>query len=151
MGNKIKDSGSSGLALQVTKEARSAGVIEETDDGDATYLANVRVYAFDDLLLVVDRDTDRVKNEDVVELVVSAARDSKSIYQAVDASLQIAGHGYQVQLPPADDAGFPEGTPTQVMTAPGILVVCRERSKRLADDLVTMRRDQVDAQMNHDP
>lgn len=149
MGNNIKQSGTDGLALQVTKPARSVGLVEENDEGDATYLADVRVYAFDDLLLAADRDTNRLKNEDLAELVASAARDSKSIYRAANASLQIAGHGYQVQLPPAEDAGFYEGKPMQVKTAPGVLVICQERSKRLADDLVTMRHEQVEARMNH--
>lgn len=58
MGNSIKRSGE-GLALQITEDARSAGLVEENNEGEATRLAEVRVHSFDDLLLVVDRDTDR--------------------------------------------------------------------------------------------
>lgn len=149
MGNDIKRSGTDGLALQITEPARSAGLVEENDEGDATYLADVRVYAFDDLLLVADRDTDRVKNEDVAELVASTARDTKSVYRAVNSSVTIAGHGYQVQLPPAEDAGFYIGTSTLVKTAPGTLLIHRGRSARLAEDLVSIRRDQVEDRMNY--
>ena len=53
MVNEIKQSGTDGLALQVTKPARSAGLVEENSDGEATSLADVRVYAFDHLLLVL--------------------------------------------------------------------------------------------------
>lgn len=148
-GNNIKRSGADGLALQITEPARSAGLVEETNDGDPTYLADVRVHAFNDLLLVADRDTDRLKNEDVAQLVASAARDTKSVYRAGNSSVTIAGHGYQVQLPPAEDAGFYVGTSTQVKTAPGVLLICRERSARLADDLASIRRDQVEERMNH--
>lgn len=149
MGNSIKHSGE-GLALQITEDARSAGFVEENNEGEATSLADVRIHAFDDLLLVIDRDTDHVKTEGVAELVASAARDTKSVYRSMDASVQISGHGYQTQLPPAEDAGFTEGRSTSVLTTPGMLVICRERSKRLADDLVSIRRDQVNKRMNHE-
>ena len=92
--NGIKSSGANGLALQVTKPARSAGLVEENSDREATSLADVRVYAFDHLLLVIDLGA--VVTEDVAELVVTAARDTKSIHRAMDATVQIAGHGYQV-------------------------------------------------------
>ncbi len=149
MGNKIKQSGTDGLALQVTEPAQAAGLIEENTEGEAIYLAEVRVYSFDDLLLVVDRDTDCMKTEDVAELVASATRDTKSVYRAGNASVTIAGNGYQVQLPPAEDAGFYIGTSTSVKTAPGLLAICRGRSKRLADDLISIRRDQLEEAMNH--
>ena len=67
--NKIKTSGADGLALQVTKPARSAGLVEENSDGEATSLADVRVYAFDHLVLVIDLDV--VATEDVTESVHS--------------------------------------------------------------------------------
>jgi hypothetical protein len=149
MGNNIKRSGADGLALQITEPARSAGLVEENHEGDATYKADVRVYSFDDLLLLVDRDTDRVENAAVAELVASATRDTKSVYRAGNAAVTIAGHGYQVQLPPAEDAGFYVGTDTTVKTAPGVLVVHRDRSSRLAEDVVSIRRDQVQERMNH--
>jgi hypothetical protein len=64
MPNKIKRSGD-GLALQVTKPARAAGLVEETDDVPARF-ADIRVFAFDGLLLVVD--IDRITDENMVEL-----------------------------------------------------------------------------------
>ncbi len=150
MPNSIKTSGE-GLALQVTKQARSAGLVEENNDGEATRLAEVRVFSFDNLLLVVDRDTGQIKEKHVAELAASAARDTKSIHQAVNASLQIAGHGYQVQLPPARDAGFQEGDTAICQPAPGVLVIHRhsEDAARLAEDLASQRRMQVNKSMNH--
>jgi len=61
------------------------------------------------------------------------------------ASIQIAGHGYQVNLPPVEDAGFEEGDPAPVHPAPRVLVITIDepRASRLAADLVTIRRDQV--------
>ena len=142
MANSIKCAGE-GLALQVTKPARSVGLVEENADGDATRLADVRVFSFDDLLLVVDLD--RVDTAHVAELVASAARDTKSVYRAWDASLQISGGGYQVQLPPASDAGFDEGDTPMVRSLPGMLAImkCDRDVARLVDDLETIRRDQV--------
>ena len=149
MANKIKPSGADGLALQDTKPARAAGLVDENPDGDATYLADVRVYAFDQLLLVVNRDT--VDTPAVTDLAVMAARDTDSIHRAMDASIQIAGNGYQVQLPPATDAGFTEGDRAPCHPAPGVLVISTDDgtpagadSARLAADLVSLRRHHLE-------
>ena len=148
MANRIKFSGVDGLALQVTKSARSAGLVEEGSEGDSTYLANVRVFAFDHLLLVIDRT--QVRTEDTAELVVAAAQDTKSMYRGIDATVQIAGNGYQVQLLPAVDAGFGEGDRAPCRSAPGVLALSRDDStstgadsSRLAKDIVTMRSEQI--------
>ncbi|MFH5800860.1 hypothetical protein [Haladaptatus sp. CMAA 1911] len=90
MPNTIKRSGD-GLALQVTKPARAAGLVEETDD-DPPRLADIRVFAFDGLLLVVDLG--RINDENMVEPATSAALDTVSIHRVANASLQIAGNGY---------------------------------------------------------
>jgi hypothetical protein len=146
--NQIKISGEDGVALQVTKPARSAGLVEEDDEGEATFLAKVRVFSFDSLLLVVGLDA--LSTEHVTELVVSAAQDTKSIYRTMDSTVQIAGNGYQVQLPPAEDAGFHEGDRAPCQAAPGILLISKagdtsvgRDTSRLAIDLVTIRREQV--------
>ncbi len=151
MVNQIKASGTEGVALQITRPARAAGLVEETSDGEATYLGTVRVYAFDQLLLAVD--TDAVSPKETAELVASAARDTDSIYRAMDASVQIAGNGYQLQLPPARDAGFEIGDRAPCHPAPGLLVISRDDATsagadavRLARDLVTIRRDQTSSQ-----
>ena len=148
MTNRIKSSGADGLALQVTKSARSAGLVEEGSEGDATYLADVRVFAFDHLLLAIDRT--QVRTEDTAELVVAAAQDTKSMYRGIDATVQIAGNGYQVQLPPAVDAGFGEGDRAPCHSAPGVLAISRDDgtsagadAARLAKDIVTIRREQI--------
>jgi hypothetical protein len=139
MPDKIKRSGD-GFAFQVTKPARAAGLVEETDDEPAR-LANIRVFAFDDLLLVMD--IDRITDENMVELATSAALDTVSIHRVTNASLQIAGNGYQVQLPGAADAGFHVGDRASCTPAPNLLVIAAEGSERVAADIVTIRREQV--------
>lgn len=150
MANSLKRSGD-GLALQITKPARAADLVEERDTPDGktpTYRAKTRVHAFAGLLLVVD--TDRVPDDEEAALVATAARDTKTAYRTMTATVQIAGNGYQLQLPPAADAGLREGDKPAVRTAPGVLLVANDdvdgsvRPTRLAEDLVTIRRDQTD-------
>lgn len=145
--NRIKQSGTDGLALQITHPARAADFVDEDSDGNATYRADVLVYAFDHLLVVID--TERVQTAHRAELVASAARDTDSIYRAMEATVQIAGNGYQVQLPPARDAGFSEGGQAPCQTASGLLVISKQDgtsagadAARLGRDLVTIRSDQ---------
>jgi len=146
--NTIKSSGTEGLALQITRSARSANLVEEDSDGTPTYRADVLVYAFDHLLVVVDAD--RVQTENRAELVAGAARDSDSIYRAMESSIQIAGNGYQLQLPPGRDAGFSEGDRAPCQTAAGMIVVSKQdgtsagaNAARLGRALVSIRTDQV--------
>lgn len=158
MANSIKTVGG-GLALQVTREVRAAGLVEENppenpseDDSPPypTYRAEVRVHAFEDLLLVVDRDPDRLESADAAELVASVARDTKSAYDAAKTTVQIQGHGYQLQLPPAKDAGFRQGHTAPVATAPSVLAI-HEKSDdaaRVAKDIIEHRRAQVEEAMN---
>lgn len=148
MANQIKSSGERGLALQVTKPARAAGLVEEDSEGEATRLADVRVYAVDQVLFVVDLE--EIPMPEITELIVAAARDTKSIHRAMDAAVQIAGNGYQVQLPPATDAGFAQGDRAPCHTAPGIIVISKDDgtsagtgAARLAKDVITIRKEQV--------
>jgi len=53
--NNIKES-AGGWALQITKPARKADLIVEDDDGEVTRLAEVYVYGFDSLLLIIDAE-----------------------------------------------------------------------------------------------
>lgn len=143
MVNSIKHSGD-GFALQITKPARSAGLVEETKDGNASYRADVRVHAFRDLLLVVDLE--RVDEEDEAEMVATTVRDTKTAYQSINAGVHIAGEGYQVHLPVANDAGFETSDIAPVHPAPNILVISAKTSTdsaRLAKDLVSIRKEQV--------
>jgi len=139
MANHIKQSGADGLALQVTTEARTAGLVIERGE-DRVDRADVRVYAFDGLLLVVDRD---LTDELVAELVAAGAQDTESVYRALDATITAAGNGSQVQLPPAEDAGFEVGDRAPVLTASDILVIHSANTVRLANDLITIRREQT--------
>ncbi|RBI58638.1 hypothetical protein DMJ13_26315 [halophilic archaeon] len=140
MTNRIKQSGN-GLALQITKPARTAGLVEEDEEGNPKERADIRVFAFDGLLLLLDAD--RVDDDDVAELAATAARDTSSLHRVMDASIQIAGNGYQVQLPPAEDAGFRVGDQPACTTAPNMLVLATRDTERLASDLETIRHEQL--------
>jgi hypothetical protein len=140
MTNSIKES-ADGLALQVTKSARQAGLVVEDTDGNATRLAGVYVYGFDDLLLIVDAE--HVSTADRAAAVASAARDTDSIHGGGSASVATAGNGYQVQLPGCRAAGFSLGDSTPVATAQGVLVIHDGTQARLADDLTDIRRQQA--------
>jgi len=139
MANSLKSS-AGGVALQVTKPARAAGLVEEDAEGDATHLAGVYVYGFDDLLLVVDAE--RVKSEERAELIATAASDSGSIHRGEAASVDIAGNGYKVQLPGCKAAGFEIEDDGHTLSADGVLLIHDGTQTRLADDLVTIRREQ---------
>lgn len=144
MPNSIKQSGAT-VALQVTKPARSAGLVEENAEGEPTRRAPTVVYGVDSNLLIIDRD--RVSLADRAELVASAARDARSIHQGGYASIQIAGNGYQAELPGAAAAGFDIGTTSPVVPAPGLLAVSdgSADSNRRARDLASLRESQGSA------
>jgi hypothetical protein len=137
--NSIKTS-ADGLALQVTKPARQAGLVVEDADGNWTQLADVYAYGFDDLLLVIDQS---VSMRHRAELVSSAAGDTGSIHVGYPASVTEAGNGYQVQLPGCKAAGFTKGDRAPVHTAPGLLVIHDGTQRRLANDLTTQRHAQA--------
>lgn len=139
MPNSLKSSGG-GVALQVTKPARQAGLVQEDAEGDATRLAGVYVYGFDGVLLVVDAED--VSAGDRAELVASAASDTGSVYRGEAASVEIAGNGYQVQLPGSKVAGFEIGDAGHVRSAAGVLVIHDGDASRLAGDLITIRQEQ---------
>lgn len=142
MPNTIEESGD-GVALQVATPARKAELITEDSEGEPTSLAAVRVYAFNNVLLVVDRD--KMDTRTVAELVAVTAKDTKSIYQGIDASVQKGNNGVTVQLPPADDAGFAVGDVAVAHPAPNLLVITKRNQDgaQLAADIVAMRRDQA--------
>jgi hypothetical protein len=68
MVNQIKESGTEGLALQITKPARAAELVEENSEGAPTSLADVRVYSFQHMLLVVD--VEAVAATEIAELAL---------------------------------------------------------------------------------
>jgi len=139
MVNSVKQFGS-GLALQVTREARDAGLVEENADGDATRLADVFVYGFDGLLLVFDAE--RVSTSERAALVATATTVTNSIHRGEATELVVRGNGYQVQLLGCKSAGFREGDDAPVTTAPGLLVIHDGTNGRLANDLTTSRVEQ---------
>ena len=140
MGNSIKQS-AGGLALQIMEEARKAGLVVENTEGNATRRAEIYVYGFDDLLLLVD--SENVAVSDRAELVTAAAQDTRSIHRGGLATVEIAGNGYQVQLPGCRDAGFSLGDTAPVSVGDGVLVIHDGEESRLAGDLLTLRGEQV--------
>ncbi len=140
MANSIKQS-AGGLALQITTEAREAGMVVEDSDGAATHRAEVYVYGFDDLLLLIDTETVAVSHR--TELVTAAAQDTSSIHRGGLATVEIAGNGYQIQLPGCRDAGFQLGDTTPVAVGPGVIVIHDGTERRLADDLLSIRSEQI--------
>lgn len=108
-------------------------------------LAGVRVIAFNQLLLVVDRE---IAIQHTTELVVTAPRETGRHPRTMGASVRIAGNGYQLQLPPAADAGFAVGDRAPCQSADGMLVIINDNgtaagadAARLAHDLTTIRSD----------
>jgi len=138
--NSIKTSGGE-LALQVTTLARDAGLVEEDAEDRPTYQADVVVYGIDDLLVVIDAD--RVSMTDRVKLVATAARDTDSIHHGAGAAVEIAGNGYQVQLPGCRIAGFYEGDRAPVVARRGVLFIHDGSQRRLIQDLTAIREEQV--------
>ncbi len=148
MPNTVKQSGE-GPALQVTKPARAAELAElATGEGKTGVerwadLADVRVYGFDKALLVVRPS--EMKSEHIAELVASAARDTGSIYNGMDASVRAAGNGCMVSLPGLDKTGIHVDDTAPVHPGPDILVVTDGSADRarLAKDLVSIRQAQI--------
>lgn len=141
MANQLTTTGD-GLALQVTKPARSAGIVEEDADGDTRHRAAVVAYGFDDLILVLDRDTDRVPMADRAELVALAASETESIHRGIDTRIQHSGHGYRVQVP-ATGTGFGVGDSPPCHAAPGLLVMAPLDAEVGTRHLLETRRTQA--------
>ena len=106
-----------------------------------TRRAEVYVYGFDDLLLLVDSENVAVSHR--AELVAAAARDSSSIHRGGVATVEIAGNGYQIQLPGCRDAGFEVGDSAPVAVGKAVIVVHNGSKRRLAQDLLSIRTEQV--------
>lgn len=137
---QIKQS-AEGVALQVTAAARDAGLVVEDTEGNATRRAEVWVYGFDGLLVVVDAV--QMSEADRADLVASAAGDTDSIYGGGLSRIATAGNGYQVQLPGAGQAGFSLGDNAVTTVGDGLLVIHNGDNHRVASDLVTARSEQV--------
>ena len=140
MPNSIKRS-AGGLALQVTKPARQAELVVEDSDGTATRRAEAHIYGFDGLLLVVDSENVAMNHR--AELVAAAAGDTASIHRGGKATVEIAGNGYQIQLPGCREAGFEVGDTAPVRAKKGVLMIHDGGNSRLAGDLFTLRGEQV--------
>ena len=140
MVNSIKQS-AGGLALQITQPARDAEMVVEDTEGNATRRAEVYVYGFDGLLLLIDKEN--IATSHRAELVASAAGDTDSIHRGEKATVEIAGNGYQIQLPGCREAGFEIGDTAPVTVEKGVIVVHDGSEGRLAADLLSIRAAQV--------
>jgi hypothetical protein len=83
--------------------------------------------------------------EDVADLVATIARDTKSIYTGQNASIRPAGNGCMVSLPGVMDTGLKLGDTAPAHPAPDMLIITPDTKDgtRLAEDLVSIRRDQI--------
>ena len=140
MVNSIKQS-AGGLALQITQPARDAEMVVEDTEGNATRRAEVYVYGFDGILLLIDKEN--VATTHRAELVASAAGDTDSIHRGEKATVEIAGNGYQIQLPGCREAGFEIGDNAPVTVEKGVIVIHDASESRLAADLLSIRAMQV--------
>lgn len=140
MANHIKKS-AGGMALQITDPARDAGFVNENKEQQATRRADVYVYTFDKFILVIDAY--RVSKKARAELVATTASDTDSIHRGTTVTVEHAGHGYQVQLVGADEAGFDIGDRAPVLSRPGLLLIHTGTTTRLAQDIATIRETQV--------
>lgn len=104
-------------ALQITEAARSAGLVR--DDGETEHLAECYVAAVHRLLIVVDVE---VAARERTELIHAA---SDRLYRVVRSQIIPSGHGYQIGLPNARDAGFEVGDDAPVAVGDGLLVIQR--------------------------
>ena len=141
MPNQLTTTGD-GLALQVTKPVRSAGLVEEDANGETTSRSTVVAYGFDDLILVIDRDMERVPMTDRAELVALAASETDSIYRGIDTRIQHSGNGYRVQVP-TTGTGFNAGDGLPCHSAPGLLVMAPLDASVGKRELLEMRRTQT--------
>lgn len=140
MVNSIKQS-AGGLALQITQPARDAEMVVEDTEGNATRRGEVYVYGFDGLLLLIDKEN--IATSHRAELVASAAGDTDSIHRGEKATVEIAGNGYQIQLPGCREAGFEIGDTAPATAEKGVIVVHDGTESRLAADLLSIRAAQV--------
>jgi len=79
--------------------------------------------AFDDAILVIDRDTDRVPMADRADLVALAATETESIHRGIDTRIQHSGNGYRVQVP---------ATGTRLQAGDGLRATPRRASSMMA-------------------
>jgi RNA polymerase subunit RPABC4/transcription elongation factor Spt4 len=140
MANSIKESGG-GLALQITGPARDAELVRENTEGKATWLAQVYVYGFEGLLVVIDSES--VSPAERAEIVATAVQGSGGIYRGEVASVEPAGNGYQVQLPGAAEAGFDVGDTAPVILSSGLVVIHDGDRAKLADSVSVVRDNQL--------
>ena len=141
MPNQLTTTGD-GLALQVTKPARSAGLVEEDADGETTDRSAVVAYGFDDLILVIERDTERVPMADRAKIVALAASETESIHLGIDTRIQHSGNGYRVQVP-TTGTGFHLGDGLPCHAAPGLLVMAPLDASVGKRELLETRRTQA--------
>ncbi|TKX87619.1 hypothetical protein EXE43_02140 [Halorubrum sp. SS5] len=116
--------------------------VEGDADGDTTHRATVVSYGFDDCLLVIDRDTDRVPMADRDELVALAARETESIHREIDTRIQHWGSGYRVQVP-TTGTGFEVGNGIPCHSPPGLLVMAPLNADVDTRRLLETRRTQA--------
>jgi hypothetical protein len=135
-----KGGGDDDLRLQVTKPARQAGLVNEGPDGEPGYMAEVYVYSFDGLLVILDKKVHMGRRADIIS---KAAGATESMHGGIPAKLAQAGNGYQVNLPEARTAGFEVKQDVLVRDSDAMLVIHDGTNAGVADDLQELRREQM--------
>ena len=144
MPNKLKKS-AGGTAIQITKAARQAGMLKDNNDENPK-LAKVRIYSFDRLLVAID--IERMNQKEISEIIIQAIEETQTVFDAQKAGIQSAGNGYQLQLPPAEDAGFEIGDMLECQSAPSLLIFTGVGVNPIKSKLLEIRRTQLSNDKN---
>lgn len=144
MPNKLKKSGG-GTAIQITKPARQAGMLKD-NNSENLRLAEVRIYSFDRLLVATD--IERMNQKEISEIIIQAIEGTQTVFDAKKGRIQSAGNGYQLQLPPAEDAGFEIGDTLECQSAPGLLIFTGVGVNPIKSKLLETRRTQLSDDKN---
>jgi len=135
-----KGGGDGDLRLQITKPARRAGLVQENSDGEPTDMAEVYVYSFDGVLVILDKKVHMGRRADIIS---KAAGATESMHGGIPAKVAQAGNGYQVNLPEARPAGFEVGQEVRLRDADAMLVIHDGTNAGVADDLQELRQEQM--------
>lgn len=121
--NSIKKSGTEGHALQVTRPARSAGLVTEDSNGVPKRMAEVYVIAVGETILVFDEK--EISDKHRAEIVSRAINETGDVGVAGRTKITTAGNGYQVQLPKGvvADAGFAVDMQAACHGVDGMLII----------------------------
>lgn len=138
-------------AISATVQLRAAGLAEEVNDDDKTggekwkRLADVRVFGFDGLIIIFDRDEETLTDERVAEIVGQAVEYTNSAYLATDVKVRYAGNGCRVSLPVLKNTGMHVGDKPKILSSIDMVLIADNSPdrNRAAINLHSIRQSQV--------